>query len=80
MRKEDDFLSEAEKRIHAGIPCEELQLWASQWRNADDAGDPDTLMGLRRRLAELAACNACKRAAYLALREGLGGAGSSLVG
>ncbi|MBR0666105.1 hypothetical protein GXW71_17225 [Roseomonas hellenica] len=72
MEKEDDFLSEAETRIHAGIACEELQLWAWRWRNADDAGGRDVLTALRRRLADLASGNACKRAAYLALREGLG--------
>lgn len=77
MGKEDDFLSEAEERIHAGIPCQELQLWARQRRNADDVKHPGVLEALRHRLTDLAAGNACKRAAYLALRDGLNGGTSS---
>lgn len=77
MHQDDDFLSDAESRIARGLPGTELMEWANMRREQLPS---DIKRQLVSRLQSLAGADPCKRAAYLAICEGLeetGGAGGS---
>lgn len=68
MHKDDSFLRDAESQIARGLPGAELMQWAKGQR---EALPPDFRQRLVSRLQSLAAADPCRRAAYLAIREGL---------
>lgn len=77
MQQDDLFLHDAESRITRGLPGTELMQWANLRR---EQLPPDVRRQLGSRLRSLAGADPCKRAAYLAICEGLeehSGAGGS---
>jgi hypothetical protein len=67
------FFHDAETRLLRGVPCEDLVLWAREWRirMVRERGRPAVpLDAIRAQLRGLAS-TPCKRAAYLAICEGL---------
>lgn len=68
MHQDDNFLHDAESQIARGLPGAELMQWANLRREQLPS---DVRWQLVTRLRSLAGADPCKRAAYLAVCEGL---------
>lgn len=68
MQQDDSFFRDAESQIARGLPGAELMQWAKEQR---EELPPDFRQRVVSRLQSLAAADPCKRAALLAICEGL---------
>lgn len=68
MDQDDRFFRDVEVQISRGLPGEELRLWAKEQRRGLPRDYRDPFVP---RLRSLAALDPCRRAAYLAICEGL---------